>query len=175
MKRFLFVIFCSIYTSSYSQTDGEMPIVGGKYTFTDVVKIDSVNKNELFLRARSYINKSTTSMKDITQIMDKETGEIAIKLNTGNLPSKKFGFYSIGCGKVWMTVDIYIKDGKYKYVITNFIHEKTHPNQNSIGNLESKKACSMPLKEIKIQTNDIVEDFIDGLINAMMIRSIEDF
>lgn len=178
MKKVIFtalILFCTNFTFAQKTKESEMPMIDGAITYTEIVTVDSVSKDELLLRARAFFNKNVKSLKDASQIMDKETGEISVKCNTGNIPSNSFGFYSIGAGRVSMTIDVYLKDNKYKYVITNFVHSGTAANHNDIGPLESKRSNGMPIKEIKQKTHKIVLDLISDFKLSMTKKAIDDF
>lgn len=93
-------------------------------SFSEVVKVDSVNKDELFNRARSWFNKSFRSSKDVLNINDKETGALSGK-GLMQYYSKIFMGSEATRGVIRFTVTIQVKDGRYKYSITDFVHEST--------------------------------------------------
>lgn len=118
-------------------------------TFSEVVKVDSVNQNELFNRARLWVNDNFRSGKDVSQIIDKESGTI-----TGNgVFKERFYLYQMiktkFTGIFSFDFKIFVKDGKYKYVFTSIKHigfEENNTNE-SLGYLTSSEVCpvSFPL------------------------------
>lgn len=93
-------------------------------TFTEVVKVDSADHTELFNRARSWFNENFRSSKDVLNIADKETGELAGKGLTQFYSSNFIGSATVR-GVIRFAVTIQVKDGRYKYIITDFTHEAT--------------------------------------------------
>ena len=117
MKIIILCLFCIIRIQlAYSQD---------KLTYTEVVKVDTLlKKDELYARARLWFVKIFVNAKNVLQIQDKESGELvgkgAIKYNNTILGTK-----TVVDGWIRFTVNITIKDGKYKYEFTDFIHEGT--------------------------------------------------
>lgn len=95
---------------------------GDKLTFTEVINVDSTRtKNELFDAARTWYNVSFKDSKEVLQIIDKETGELSGKgiiIYNSNI----YVGSAITKGYISYTTSIFVKDGKYKYEFSNFIH-----------------------------------------------------
>ena len=127
MKKIKQLFFCSVFTLlSVSIAFGQnetptLPIdsVTGKITYSEVVAMtDSVSKNELFGRAKTcFVNLFKNSNK-VIQNEDKENGIIIGKGNQ-RFYVKLLGMNS-DAGLMEFTLTIATKDGKYKYVITDF-------------------------------------------------------
>jgi hypothetical protein len=114
MKNIIAIALFIICAECYAQD---------KLVFTEVVTVDStLKKNDLFNSAREWLNKTFTSGKDVSQIVDKESGEISGK-GFIEFVSKYFNCSARISGKIWFTVNIYLKDGKYKYEFSDFRHE----------------------------------------------------
>jgi len=185
MKYILIVLFALTCSAALGQKKGQepdvanpiapFPVVDNKYHFEEVVQVPGATQDQLFIRARSWAFKGFRSFKDVDNTSDKETGTLLLNANTGNLPSKSFGFYAIGCGRVRFRMSIYCKEGKYKYIITDFVHEADHGNHRSIGPLESKKKRGMPAKEIEEKTYKMMTDMIEELKKEMAAPSESDF
>lgn len=90
-------------------------------SFSGVVKVDSISKDDLYIRARDWFNGNFKDSKAVLQIQDKEAGEISGKgvfttyykhsnLGVQNGYDQNFGF----------KVTIWVKDGRYKYELSNF-------------------------------------------------------
>jgi len=86
-------------------------------TYQGVVEVSSVNKADLYVRALSWVAMAYKSANSVIQMQDKEAGQIIVK---GVINASGMGDYT---GVVRHTLSIYIKDGKYKYVLTNFTHD----------------------------------------------------
>lgn len=112
MKRIIFILISLLPSLVYSQE----PI-----SFSEVVEVSGVDKNELFIRGREWFNENFKSSKDVFQINDKETGELVGK-----------GFFSADCtyklmgrkvsmpAGVYFQISIWVKEAKYKYELKNF-------------------------------------------------------
>lgn len=122
------MLFSSFIVFSVSNAFGQketprLPIdsLTNKITYSEVVSVDSLDsKQVLFSRAREWFARTYKSSIDVIQMEDKENGKIVGKalmqvfhkaLGT-NFPS----------GYINYTISIYIKDGRYKYEVTNFHH-----------------------------------------------------
>lgn len=129
-----FLIF--LYFKGYSQTASYLPIDKETklITYSEVVIMDStINKNELYSRAREWFAKAFKSSINVIQMDDKENGKIIGKGLT-QVYHKSFG-KSYPSGNINFTISLYLKDGKYKYEITNF-HHTGETNVDSQGNCE---------------------------------------
>lgn len=155
--------------------DAEPPKVDGLYRYEGVVEVDGATADQLFDRARLWAFDAFTSFKDVNHTTDRESGTILIVGNTGNLPSRKFGFTGIGGGIVKFKMSIYVKDGRYKYVVTDLVHKGTHRNHSDLGALETTKSRGMPIKEIKAHTHRMLSTQIEKLDKAMRTKAESEF
>jgi len=135
MKKLSLLFLLWIPLISYCQL--KTPI-----NFTNVVQVDSADKAELFARARSWFNTTFKSSKDVLNISDKETGELAGKGLTQFYSNSGLGASAVK-GVLHFSVTIQVKDGRYKYIITNFTHESHGPPTNSydFGLITEDEAC----------------------------------
>ncbi len=124
-KLFLLIVISVIsMTSTFGQNETlNLPIdsTTGKITYTEVVSVDSLaNKQELFSRAREWFAKAYMSSTKVIQMEDKESGKIIGKALIQVY--YKFMKQLPSGGYINYTISIYIKNGKYKYEITDFYH-----------------------------------------------------
>jgi len=92
-----------------------------KITYSEVVYVDSLtNKQELFSRAREWFAKAYKSSTNVIQMDDKESGKIVGKALM-QVYHKALGS-NYPSGYINYTISIYIKEGRYKYEITDFYH-----------------------------------------------------
>ena len=125
---------------------GVFPLVDCKINYTEIVKIDSsINKATLFLNAKMFFVNEFKSAKDVIQLEDRESGTIIGKgYFTYNWDMGKNSYVEM---KIWHTIKLTIKDGKYRYEITDFIHsDLTH-----IPGLSSSWSNELPLEKMKIE------------------------
>ena len=93
------------------------PEVNGEINYTEVVKVDStIKKDELYVNAKAWFVGTYKSANDVLQMQDKEAG-VLIGKGIFEIPYKLF----VGSTRVSVnhTIKVYVKDGKYKYEITD--------------------------------------------------------
>lgn len=133
MKFYLFFGILAIYLNSFC---------GDPLIFTEVVKLDStISKSELFSRARNFMSESFSNSKLVLDVQDKESGEL---IGNGN-----YSFYSkfAGDAQVRFQIKILVKDGRYKYEFSEFIHKGTCGlNCVSYGLLTNDQECPYNIK-----------------------------
>ncbi len=98
-------------------------------SLSEAIDDSGVVKNELFIRGREWFNENFKSSKDVLQISDKENGELVGK----GIMVVDYVFRYLGERKystdVSFQMSLWVKDGKYKYEMTNFI---VNANEGSI-------------------------------------------
>lgn len=127
------MVSISISILSAQKDTPDLPIdsLTGKITYTEVVYLDSLSdKNELFSRAREWFAKAYKSSTNVIQMEDKENGKIVGKASL-QVYHNAWGMTS-EAGYINYTISIYMKDGRYKYEITNFHHTGQYNNGNKI-------------------------------------------
>jgi hypothetical protein len=92
-----------------------------KISYSEVIKVDSLeSKMELYSKAREWFAKTYKSSSDVIQMDDRESGKLVGKALM-QVYHKALGS-TFPSGYINYTISIYIKDGRYKYEITNFYH-----------------------------------------------------
>jgi hypothetical protein len=93
----------------------------GKIAYSEVVYVDSLaNKEELYSKAREWFAKAYKSSTNVIQMEDKESGKIVGKALM-QVYHKALGS-NYESGYINYTISIYLKDGRYKYEVTDFYH-----------------------------------------------------
>lgn len=118
-----------------------------QFEMTKVVEVEGASKADLYDRAIQFINASFKSSKDVIQSSDKASGTIYAK---GMFCMSEFD-------AVYFSMNIAIKDGKYKYEITNLKHQGHGGGYGGIARVEKvggavaddKPDCKMPGKHWK--------------------------
>ena len=109
---------------SKAQIISDFPKDGnGLIMFSEVIKVDSADKNELYLRAKSFFANSFKSGKAALQMEDKEEG-VLIGKSMVNLCNGMEGEWS-DCYNMFFTIKISVKDGRYKYEIYDITFRST--------------------------------------------------
>jgi hypothetical protein len=97
----------------------------GKIAYQAVVMVPGASKAELYSRAREWVATEFRSAKDVVQMDDKEAGKLVAR---GFVP-KRIGSVSArpsAGNQFWRTIKIYVKDGRYRYEITDFAIESPY-------------------------------------------------
>jgi hypothetical protein len=131
MKGLFFLIAALISVSSFSQT--ELPKdEAGKVTFSDVVTVDSASASQLYSRAQLSIASLFKSAKDVIQLKDDAAKQIVAK-----------GIFE-NYGYMRFSITLQCKDGRYKYILTDFVHESDprYKYSTSGGNIENEKPAA---------------------------------
>lgn len=121
-----YLSFILLVITSYAFGQNETPnlpidSVTNKITYSEVVIVDSsASKLELFSRAREWFAKRYNSSINVIQMEDKESGKIVGKALM-QVYHKAVG-KTYESGHIHYTISLYLKDGRYKYEITDFFH-----------------------------------------------------
>ncbi|WP_213279373.1 DUF4468 domain-containing protein [Chryseobacterium indologenes] len=114
MKKILFVLAIILGVLVFSQ----------ELKYEEVVHVDSTaTKEELYNRARSWVRKTFNKKNSIIEVDNKASGEI---IASGIVDyRKRKNYFGASCveGPVRLTLSIYVKDGRYKYVFHSFDHK----------------------------------------------------
>lgn len=119
MKKLFWTVFVlTTYTTSYAQIE-PLPKVDGEYGYSEIVTVDSMNKESLYSNAKVFLANAFKSSKDVIQYEDKEAGKI---IGKGNL--SVIGNQNKVMGQSWerkitayFSFEISCKDNKYRYRI----------------------------------------------------------
>lgn len=180
MKKIFFTFF--LFTSVIFAQTPKLPIdsITKEITYSEVVKLDSTfTKDKLFSNAKLWISKTFNSSKSIIDTEDKQEGVIIIK------PMFQAYHRALGMdhnsGHIEYTLKIFIKDGKYKYEITDFYHNGRYNNFQTYGNctkmintkdkvmgISYQKKYDYYLKQIDEHSNALIND-----IKKSMSQSIK--
>src|SRR5258708_6037170 len=135
MKYVLFILLASPVIA-FSQKDSIVTYIG-------VVKIDSASKSDLYNAARQWFNYTFKDSKSVLQIQDKDAGQLSGKAaSRGFFSSKVFGVSKKYPASFEFSIDIWVKDGKYKYQIFNIDNYQTGKgNGPGLGILTSSETC----------------------------------
>ena len=109
---------------------GILPLKDGKVTYSDVIQIQGVSKDEMYKRAKHWFIDTFNSGKDVIQLDDKENGEVIGKGCFKVL--WMVSFYSTQSINVWKTIKIQIKDDRFRYEISDFKMKNYYlPSENA--------------------------------------------
>jgi hypothetical protein len=156
MKLFLF-LFLPLFSLAQSKQTDILPMVNGMAAYSDTISIAGATKNDLYNRAKRWVSKQYNSPKDAVQVDDKEAGEILIK-----------GVFSVDYYTrspiIYHTLSISVKDGRYKYYLTDLNYSD---NQNKNFAIENFPKSWSGQKKLFSGLNQQVETLINSLVKAM--------
>lgn len=172
------ILWLSILTSLFYLTNiyGQTPII-----YTDVIQVDSVTKDELYNRAKLWFATTYNSANDVLQIDDKAEGQIVGKAIVMYNPTILSASNQTK-GPIKYTIKLFLKEGRYKYELSDFIHDP-YGNQYgkiSMGTITTDEICPNPTRtmtkrwnndvweEIKNQIEKNINSIIESLKQAMI-------
>jgi hypothetical protein len=152
-------------------------------SYQGVMQVPGVSQADLYARAAAWATRTYPMPSEITP--HSETGEITVKgqqmvmLHNTSYAEVLRSSYA---GVVHHTLTIYVKDGRYKYVLTNLTHDATGvPNLRSGGALEQEHASLFgyaglgsrkPWEELKVEATRDVRRLMTGLQAAMTLQPV---
>lgn len=161
MKKYLLLIFSTVFSALSFGQDLPVDSLTKKVTFSEAVVVQGATKDVLFTRA-----KNLNMIRENVKADNKAEGTYSYKgkINV-NYPAPQPGLKH--AGTVSYVVTIFVKDGKYKYIISDFVHESDKGNGGKLeGKLpECNKYVLSPAgwAEIKRQTKTSMEKLINSI------------
>lgn len=178
MKKFIknYLIICSILIffawAALKPIGQDLPIdpETKHITYTGIVEVPAIPKTELYSRATEWFSKNYGSANTVLQVQDKHAGKLIAKAQIK--PTVKSVGTVYDAGNVKYTISVYVEDNKFKYKLTDFMHEKGKSVLGNGGELEKATpgCCVMVQKQwlrIKSQVDENAKDLVKSLIAAM--------
>lgn len=122
MKTLFTLLFTLIAFTSFAQeVKQDLPVdESGKINFTEVIPVEATTKDELYTRARAWFATTFNSANRVLEMDDKESGVLIgkafqdIYVSSLGIPVQT---------KLWYNVKVYLKDGRYKYELTELEYQ----------------------------------------------------
>lgn len=179
MRKLPLVIFVTFLTTlCFSQETDNTPL-----TYENVVHLDStLSKDDLFTRGEYWVISVFKNPQKVIQLKDKEGGQIISK-GVMDYSQSKWAWGGSGTTKgiIRFTVKLFFKDGRYKFVFTDFIHEASTGRDFGLITNEETCSCKMPTStkkwkrliwnDIKSTINNTIEPLIASLLTQMKTPS----
>lgn len=129
----------------------------GKYMITAVIPVDSLNKENLFAKAKEWIALTYRNANDVVQLSDKDAGKIICK---GGFSTNLF----LKQGWLMYTLILEFKDNRFRYTYTDFAY---YSNGSGAMDFESKslgfkkKLFKETEDDVKLNTKRLIASFKD--------------
>jgi len=95
-------------------------------TFTDVIEVDGATKQQLYNRASQWFTKAYVSSNDVVQKADPINGII---IGKGKWVCNGSKTYYYTTGTISHTIELYFKEGRFKYIITQISHKADYNSE----------------------------------------------
>lgn len=173
-KIIVLLLFCN---SSFAQNQWGLPIDSTTHliTYTEIIPV-SGTQDELYSKAREWFASTYNSAQNVIQMDSKEDiiGKALMQVYYKGFPY----------GYIHYTISIYFKDGKYKYVVSNFYHEDEYNNAipdyglcEGMMNEKKKhdaKVCDVLLSTLDANTRDLISSLKESM-NKSSVAKKESF
>lgn len=139
----------------------ELPVQDGKIIYTDVLQVEGSAAADLFARAKRWYVKEYRNANEVIQMEDPERGEI---IGKGIFKVVYFSRQP----NIRHTVTIQVKDGRYRYEISNFSYRDIQGDAFALENFPRSWAGKRKLQE---RVDAEVQKLIASIKEAMSNKS----
>jgi len=170
-KLLLFILILPLLANA--QEGYPIDSVTNQITYKETISIAG-QKNVLYRKAKEWFVNSFNSGKDVIQLDDASTGKLIGKsffiVNT--LERDASGDLVHYDNSVWFTITINVKDGKYRYIISDFIVEYHYkqpgiPLETLLVQLSSEAVGTGSKLDFQLTPKKRIKDLIASLKKAM--------
>ncbi len=180
--KYLFVILL-LSSSCYAWEPVKLPIDSTTHlvTYTSVITVDSIKQKELYSNAKMWIGSSFKNANNVIQLDDRDNGQIIVKGCCEVYINMLGATYSEGL--MFFTLTIKCKDGRYKYIFTNFTHKGNPRTSGShdCGPIETDEfvggisgISKKQWNDMKIDCNSKIQNLIASLKESMAHKSTDE-
>ncbi len=137
------VVYASLLFGVFSQQPLFPIDENGKYTFHEVVELPGMAKEKIFENGEKFLKKIKV-MKSKTKYLNVDEDNYVIT-NKGSFYVYQFGSVKKAiAGAVEYDITLEVKEGRYRYTITNYVFNEY--KRNRYGKFEPEKGKYMPLE-----------------------------
>lgn len=172
-----FVALSQVVKMPVSGTEDQLPpsLVSTNYEFT-IIDSSKENKDDLYVKAKSWFAKTFVSANSVIQLDDKEAGKI---IGKGALVYDDGSDYYKVHHTIRYTLTVNVKNNKYRFVLSDFINEGYANNDKINGYgllLDDEKFLSLPYSKAVIEKVNInMKALIESFKNAMKQINADNF
>jgi len=135
-------------------------------SFEKVIKTDSIGKALLFSKIHEWFATTYNSANDVIQMVDKDAGII---IGKGSM-KYFYGKHSSYNGNINYTIKVYVKDNRYKVILSNFKHSGLGFDLGLITSAKIYATKGMYKKYHNKAWDDIklkIEQYSNGIFNSL--------
>lgn len=161
--RFIVIIlfFVSYHLQGQERLLNILPLVDGLVTYTGVIRVDSISKDELYGRAKRWFITTYKSPKDVIELDDKEDGEI---IGKGTIRI----VYYFRDPYIDHTISIATKDNRFKYIITDLTYSE---NSHSKFKIEDFPKSWFGQEKLYLTVDEAINSMINNLGEFMKTKA----
>ena len=174
--------------SDYDPADADaLPVDAHTHriTYEGVVAVPGVSQADLYARAAAWVAQAYNSSNAVVKQQDPAAGQLVLVGTRTATVRTVFEGVPRGsyAGVVRHTLTVYVKDGRYKYILSDLAHDAAGaPNLKSGGPLEQDKAALFgyaglgsrkPWTEIKVEATRGARRLLNGLQEAMTLQPVK--
>jgi len=184
VKKLSSVFALTILTVNLFSQENIFPIdsITREITYSEIIKVDSINGQELYLRAKIWFVHSFVSAKNVIQLDEKESGRIIGKgiFDVSDNNNHNSIIYVPITGTVDFTVEIQTKDEKYKYIFSDFSYKVNGDSEMDLKSFSVFKSVMFQKRldiqwlDIRNNTNARILNMIESLKKAMGAKNDSD-
>jgi hypothetical protein len=172
MKKILYLLVIILFSNTLNAQTLPTDPVSKKVIFQELIPIDSASKDDLYERAVTWLTDHYKTNK--FDINDKVKGQIGTEGYF--IVSMTYDFKYKSEHNVSYNVLINVKDGKYKYSVTDFFVYNVKTGPKSIQAVEAAypKMTTVNKKEFVAQLTSEVNLIIEDMKNTMKSGKVKD-
>ncbi|MBI9052462.1 MAG: DUF4468 domain-containing protein [Bacteroidales bacterium] len=123
MKYVIIVALTLLCLGSYSQEP---------FIIEEVVQSEGISADDLYKNAKDWLIRTFVDANEVIQYENREEGEIQVKAITNYSSPVLVGSVPVS-GYISYILTIKVKDGRYKYQFSNFVHSGTDTQYNAVN------------------------------------------
>lgn len=158
----------TVVVKPYERIELNFDSITNLITYSEVVEQPESTSDSLYLRAKKWATKKfngNVGSKVLFEV-DKKNQKVVIN---GFLPAYSYAKYTKRqVGNFYFKLTFWLKEERYKYTITNFVHEAEKPNDGTAARsyfeyyyttLTNIRGCDQILRAADKDINTMIEEF----------------
>lgn len=147
----------------------------GRITFTEVVTVPGTSQADLYTRAHEWLAKRTNGTRPVLELQERENGKLIGKFALAVKPGVAV---SETADLLRATLSLFCKEGRYKYLVTDFHYEKTIVGRRLDARLEETSPEGVTAnnwQDVRLRTTVEMQRLVTDLKAAMSKKADSDF